>query len=297
METYKYTNEDYLQIHNLVYEYKNGSNEAIEILLQRFDKFFVNYAKMIKYGKYNINNYSTTAFVKLFVENSYERRLINPYYYIKKGTGKEVVGTTINTIMNIFSTSTYEDIVQDLKTIFVIMCSKYKDVNPTFHAFINRNFHFHAFRYWRKSIVDPLGRGSTLSIYEPVRNKFGEECDECQYCDALIDRSREFEEEHLINNIDAHYIKENSNIALIDTQRKDVYNNNYIDINWINGATCIDSVFKILTPSERKIIKYWYIDNYTDTKIGEILGLSRCVINKRRNAAKEKIIQYINKKK
>ena len=106
METHKYTNEDYLQIHNLVYEYKDGSSEAIEILLQKFDRFFINYAKMIKYGKYNINNYSTTAFVKLFVENSYERRLINPYYYMKKGTGKEVIGTTINTIMNIFSTST-----------------------------------------------------------------------------------------------------------------------------------------------------------------------------------------------
>lgn len=292
---HKFTDEDYLNIHNLVYEYKDGSEEAAEKLIDSFNNFFINYTKLIKFGKFSICNYSTTSFIKLFIENSYERKIINPYFYMKKGTGRETIGSTINKIMLLFESSTFEDVMQDLRTIFLIMCTKYKDINPTFHAFINRNFHFYAFRYWKKNIVDPLSRGNFVSIYNSVTDQ----CDDFRsyyqdicYANALIDYKEDKDKEKLINNINAHYIKKQSNIPTIETNNNDIYNNNYINTNWINGATCENEIFKILTPLERKLIKYWYIDNYTDTEIGKMLGISRCVINRKRNAAKRKLFDY-----
>lgn len=289
--------EHYLLIHNLVYEYQNGSEEAASKLLLFFTKFFTNYAMLIKFGKFNISYFSIRNFVKLFIENKKERNTINKYSYYNFSSGKKTVSRTIKIIESVFQESTYDDIINDLKTIFLIMCKKYKDTKPTFHIYINRTFHFNAYRYWEKRIRDPIGRGSSVSIFDQM------EKDSCQkgikYADIITSEEDNVETEKIINNINAHYIIEHSSMPIIKTRKKDIYDNEFIDENWVNGVSCENDAFKILTPLERKIIKYWYIDNLTDTEISNIIGLCRGNINKRRNIAKQKIIDYCseNKKK
>ena len=295
----EYTEEDYLKIHNLVYEFKNGSQSAMKELIKRFEKFFINYAALIKYGKYNLYNFSTTSFIKLFVEDKFERKLINPKYFYYKGTARGVVTKTVSTIKKIFQNTSQEDLMQDLKVIFITMCTKYKDTNPTLHHYIYRNFHFYAFRYWEKNIGDPLGRNSIVSINNTIRTNRSNDFDynHCNtYEDIIVDDSDQTNTEKIINNLNAEYIKSTSNITILNHKRVNVYDDNYIDDDWINGATCTEEIFKILTPLERQLIKYWYIDGYTDTEIGRILCKSRCNINKRKNIAKNKIIQYVKNK-
>ena len=286
--------ERYLLIHNLVYDYQNGDNKAAEQLLIFFAKFFTNYAMLIKFGKFNVSYFSTRSFIKLFIESKKERRSINKYSFYNFSSGKGIVGKTIKTIEKIFQESSYDDIMNDLKVIFLTMCKNYKDTNPTFHTYINRAFHFYAYRYWEKRIRDPIGRGSAVSIFDHIEKDNSQKS--ITYADITFSEHDNVETDMLINNINVHYKIKNSKIPVINTKEKNVYDNNFIDENWINGISCENEVFKNLTPLERKIIKYWYVDNLTDAEISNLVGLCRGNVNKRRNIAKQKIIDFYTNK-
>jgi RNA polymerase sigma factor (sigma-70 family) len=288
--------KDYQRVHDLVYEYKNGSMDAADKLLESFAKFLSNYAVLIKYGKYNLNYYSVRSFIKLFIEDPKDRKLLNSHFY-NQYAGKNVVFSTINTIMNIFHESSSEDIKQDLKIIFFNMCQKYKDVRPSFHTYIDKNFHYYAYRYWEKTIRDPIGRGSSVSISTPIKSiKFVEDTN-LTFADILEDVQSKVENDYTLNKITVYYdIKTSSIPVAYGEESNDTYNNTFLNTNWINGITC-STAFKILTPLERKIIKLWYIDNLTDKEIGDKFGICRGSINKRRNIAKTKIGEYLKYRK
>ncbi|WP_459482580.1 sigma factor-like helix-turn-helix DNA-binding protein [Clostridium saccharoperbutylacetonicum] len=288
--------KDYQRVHDLVYEYKNGSMDAADKLLESFAKFLSNYAVLIKYGKYNLNYYSVRSFIKLFIEDPKDRKLLNSHFY-NQYAGKNVVFSTINTIMNIFHESSSEDIKQDLKIIFFNMCQKYKDVRPSFHTYIDKNFHYYAYRYWEKTIRDPIGRGSSVSISTPIKSiKFVEDTN-LTFADILEDVQSKVENDYTLNKITVYYdIKTSSIPVAYGEENSDTYNNTFLNTNWINGITC-STAFKILTPLERKIIKLWYIDNLTDKEIGDKFGICRGSINKRRNIAKTKIGEYLKYRK
>ncbi len=288
--------KDYQRVHDLVYEYKNGSMDAADKLLDAFAKFLSNYAVLIKFGKYNLNYYSVRSFIKLFIEDPKDRKLLNSYFY-NQYAGRNIVFSTVNTIMNIFHESSYEDIKQDLKIIFFNMCQKYKDVRPSFHTYIDKNFHYYAYRYWEKTIRDPIGRGSSVSISTPIRSmKFTEDTN-ITFADILEDVQSKVENDYTLNKITVYYdIKASAIPVVYGEETSDTYNNTFLNTNWINGITC-STAFKILTPLERKIIKLWYIDNLTDKEIGEKFGICRGSINKRRNIAKTKIGEYLKYRK
>lgn len=288
--------KDYQMVHDLVYEYKNGSTEAANKLLESFSKFLSNYVALIKLGKYNLNYYSVRSFIKLFIEDPKDRKLLNAYFY-NQCTSKNVLFSTVNIILNIFHESTYEDIMQDLKIIFFNMCKKYKDVRPSFHTYIDKNFHYYAYRYWEKNIRDPIGRGSSISISAPINsNSFSEDIS-LTFADVLEDVQNKVESDYIINKITVYYNIKSSSIPVVyGEENNDTYSNTFLNINWINGITC-SKAFKILTPLERKIIKLWYIDNLTDKQIGEKFGICRGSINKRRNVAKNKISEYLKYRK
>jgi len=295
MENRKYEvdySKDYQKVHDLVYEYQNGSMEAANILLESFSKFLSNYINLIKFGRYNLNYYSVRSFIKLFVEDPNDRKLLNSYFF-NQYTSKSITFSTVNIIMNIFHESTYEDIKQDLKIIFFNMCKKYKDVRPSFHAYVDKNFHYYAYRYWEKTIRDPIGRGSSLSISTTIKShKFTEDM-KLTLADMLEDQQSKVESDYVLNKITVYYDIKSSSIPIaFGEENDDTYNNNFLNTNWANGITC-SKAFKILTPLERIIVKLWYVDNLTDTQIGEKLGICRGSINKRRNIAKTKISEYL----
>jgi len=284
--------KDYQKVHDLVYDYKNGSTDAANILLESFSKFLSNYVGLIKLGKYNLNYYSIRSFIKLFVEDPTDRKLLNSYLY-NQYTSKTIAFTTINIIMKVFNESTYEDIKQDLNIIFFSMCKQYKDVRPSFHAYVDKNFHYYAYRYWEKTIRDPIGRGSSLSISTTIKShKFTEDM-KLTLADMLEDQQSKVESDYVLNKITVYYDIKSSSIPIaFGEENDDTYNNNFLNTNWANGITC-SKAFKILTPLERAIVKLWYADNLTDTQIGEKLGICRGSINKRRNIAKTKISEYL----
>ena len=68
--------EEYKKVHRLVYEYQAGSQEAAKELIESFSKFFTKYIALIKFGTYDLSHYSTRSFIKLFVHDSKDKKLI-----------------------------------------------------------------------------------------------------------------------------------------------------------------------------------------------------------------------------
>lgn len=280
--------EEYKKVHRLVYEYQTGSQEAAEELIESFSKFFTKYIALIKFGIYDLSHYSTRSFIKLFVHDSKDKKLINPYLKHTVST-KYVVSNAISLIQQLFATSTVEDIKQDLQIIFLNMCNKYKDTKPSFHYYVDRTFHFNAYRYFEKMIRDPIARGYTYDLPKNTQVP-GCENENISMFDILADEKAKVENDQTLHDIDLYY-SQNSNV-LINNESNDIYDSSFMNTNWINGATC-NNIFACLDPSERRIIQMWYVENKTDLEIAEAFGVCRGTINRKRNVAKEKLKTYL----
>lgn len=294
--------EEYKQIHDLVYEYQAGSNDAAEKLIDSFKTFLGKYIALVKYGQYSLDHYSVRSFIKLFVEDANERKKVNSYF--AKGFGKSVADKTVARITGIFSNSTQEDVQQELISIFLTMCTKYKDTKPSFHHYIKSNFHYYAYRHFEKSTRDPIARGHVACLttssksYSPSEGFIDKFHDNDFVFDFILsDDSVELEMEEMLNEIELHYNVMMSETTTVKPRKKvSIYEDDFLDVNWINGITC-SNIFKELSAFERKILVMWYVNNKTDSDIAEEFGVCRGTINKRRAVAKNKLEQAVLKSK
>lgn len=291
--------EEYQKIHELVYEYQAGSTSAAEQLIDSFKTFLNKYVALIKYGQYSLDHYSIRSFIKLFAEDGNERKKINSYF--AKGLGKNVADKTVARISGIFSNTTQEDVKQELISIFLTMCTKYKDTKPSFHHYIKSNFHYYAYRHFEKSIRDPIARGHVACLSSSKATAC--DCDQRQQDSdfvfefVLSDESVELEMEEMLNEVELFYNVKMSETTTVKTKKKvSIYEDSFLDVNWINGITCSD-IFKELSAFERKILVMWYTGNRTDSDIAEEFGVCRGTINKRRAIAKTKLEQAVLKSK
>jgi RNA polymerase sigma factor (sigma-70 family) len=284
---------EYKMVHELVYKFQAGDEAAADELIRNFSKFFTKYISLIKFGKYDLAHFSTRSFIKLFVDNPKERRLVNPYFKDKL-SGRQIIGSTISMIVKLFESSSQEDILQDLKIIFLTMCNKYKDTKPSFHAYVNKNFHFYAYRYFEKMTRDPVNRNS-ISLSTKIKissSNSNTDSFQSELKDVIPDTTMMVESDYTVKNLEMHYNLKHSDIPVIENKEANLYEDNFLDTNWINGITCGD-IFECLTPFERQIITLWYVEKKTDTEIGEMFGVCRGTINRRRGIAKDKLFKHI----
>lgn len=281
---------EYQQIHDLVYEYQAGSTGAANVLLQSFKTFLNKYCSLIKYGQYSLDHYSIRSFIKLFTEKPSDRAKITSYF--ANHSGRKVADDTVATITRIFLNASKEDIEQELFIIFFNMCSKYKDKKPSFHHYIKRNFHYYAYRHFEKMSRDPIARGHIIYNNFPKNDFDTESQKNFETYDVAIDKSVDFEMDQLLNEVEMFYNMKMSKTPTVKQKGLSVYDNSFLNINWINGVTCSE-IFKVLTPFERKILVMWYVENKTDTNIADDFGVCRGTINKRRSIAKSKLMESV----
>lgn len=288
--------EEYQKVHELVYKYQDGDLDAGRELIESFSMFFTKYVSLIKFGKYDLSHISIKSFIKLFIENPADRKKVNPYL---AHNANFVVKRTVELIVKLFESSTQEDIQQDLKSIFLVMCKKYKDTRPSFHHYVLKNFHFYAYRYFEKMTKDPIACGYTCSPktdydFKDSDKPFGTLSD---LTNIIEDISARVESPQTLNDLTLHYSMQNNDIpVMLSEDSQSIYEDAFIDTNWMNGITCAD-VFKVLTSFERKIVFMWYVDKKTDSDIGNEFGVCRGTINKRRGVAKSKIEKEVERLK
>lgn len=282
---------EYKKVHELAYKYQAGSVEAGEELIESFAKFFTKYLSLIKFGKYDISHYSTRSFIKLFIDNPKNRKLINPYFKYKF-TGKEITTNVINLIVSLFETSSIEDIEHDLRVIFLNMCLRYKDTKPSLHSYINKNFHFYAYRYFEKMSKDPVARGYTFTTMPNTFENPIYQVETASVANFIVDEESYIEDDQTVHELELHYNKISNNSACFKSKSTNIKDDEFLDNNWINGVTC-GEVFSCLNAFEREIIILWYIDKKTDTEIANMFGVCRGTINRRRSIAKDKLMEKV----
>lgn len=281
----KFGIEDYNRIHDLVYKYQNGSEDAAEEIIESFGGILSNYLALIKYGQFNVNDFSLRSFVKLFIKNENDKKKMNIYYYLN--FSPIVINKCTQIIHNLFTSLEVEDAKNELIIVLLTMCSKYKDSKPSFHNYIKKNFHYYAYRHFEKLTRDPLSNG--YAICNSMSFATSEDEYNLDTISNMADKSAKLDEEMLLNEIDLHYkLLTNSDVVIKTKKGVTKYDDAFFDINWINGITCSDT-FKILNPFERHILVLWYVHKKTDSYIADLLGVCRGTINKKRAIAKNKI--------
>lgn len=279
--------DDYKKIHNLVYAYQNNDVNAAEQIIKAFNGILSNYLALLKYNQFNIKDFSTRNFVKMFITDKEEKKKLNIFLHTTKFNSNYVyINKYINLINNIFKGEDVEDIENELITVLLTMCNKYKDTKPSFHQYVKKNFHFYVYRHFEKSIKDPLFNGYTTNYYSYQNS---DTLSEFSISENLPDKNFVKEEEVLLNNLDLYYEMKNTDKIVIKTNKSITkYDDEFFDINWINGVTCSD-IFKVLSSFERHILVLWYLQRKTDTNIAEKFGVCRTTINKKRRIAKDKL--------
>lgn len=292
----KFGIKEYKEIHDKVIAYKNGDNEAIAHVIDEFRAFLNKFLQLLKFGKFELENYSIRNFILLFADNPESRVSIKQHNHSPNKA--RIASSAIAGIMtSIFEGSTPEDIENDLIVILLNMCSKYKDDKPSFHNYVKRNFHFYAFRYFEKMARDPIARRFT--VVKVNNNKIHKDSAadsifSYDMIDSIIDESYETDSEQIDNCLEVHYYKNQTEETVINTDEVSIYEDEFLDENWVNGITC-NSIFKTLSPMERYILAAWYIEGQTDTDIADHFGLCRGTVNKKRARAKLKLEEVIKK--
>ena len=274
------TYTDYKKIHDLVIKYNDGDKEVSADIINQFGGFIYAYINLIKKGEFDINNYSVRQFIKIFVTNPQAKKYINQYQY--KPFIKYEIDKSVKLIVGMFSIYDEVDIQNDLTINLLTMCKRYKDTSPTFHIYVQKFFHFCLLDYYK-----PLIKNSSVNNpYNYITLKELDNLEEGKYTmDIIIDRIIDTEDKQ-------NYLKDFSQMIKISDDSSP-YSMKHLNTNWIMGVTCSD-LFKNLSILEREILVNSYIYKVTDKDMASKYGVCRATINRKKIAAKEKLLNLLN---
>ena len=273
----KFTQDDYLKVHNLVLEAQQGNDEAKLELLEIFDEFLAKYTELLKSGEYNLYNHSIKNFIAFFIPDKKIKRAIDQHYH--KPTVRYEVDQAVRLITGIFSFYDVEDIQNDLFIIFWTLCRRYKDTRPSFHNYLKMCFHYEVLSYYR-----PIIKNS--SVNNPYNHMTLEDSAHLEEMGFAMEMS--------LNETNRYVsIKNASTLKVKD--KASVYEDESLNTNWIMGVTC-SKEFGVLTTYERNLIIESYLKKKTDQEIAEKYGLCRATVNRRKQAAKQKLYLELQKK-
>lgn len=266
----EYNINDYQTLHNYVLGYQHGNFNMSNNIIEAFRNFLLSYLKLIMYGTYNLKDYSLRKFIGLYIKNE----LINGN---DKYNFREQLDETSKKIQFMFSKYTENEIKNELIATLLLMAKKYKDYDrPSFHNYVDKCFHYEAYRSLNLLIKDPISRCSNDEYIDAIgiNNEHNELFENSVICtDYQLSLKNT-----LPNNI-------SKSISPFDMES--------LDINWISGVTC-NEIFNCLTPFERTIIKEHYICKKTDEEIAKEYGLCRATINRKRLKARKKLELQLN---
>jgi hypothetical protein len=254
-QTY-YTMDDYLKLHQHVLDYKDGVPGSADKIIQSFNNFIWKHVNFITGSAFSLNDTCLRRFISLYMANINAKKHINQYKF--KSSIRENMKETAEMIQSLFSSYKPEEIRNELICTLLKMAKKYKDYDrPSFHNYVDKCFHYEAYRALDHLINDPIMR---LTTEEYLENDIPDSSVEKEY-DVILDNIQ-----HAIS------IKKASCPTIVDNTTP--YDSNSLNTNWVNGITCSDT-FKCLTPFEREIA-----DKY---------GVCRATINRKKQAAIEKL--------
>lgn len=239
-------------------------------IIEAFRNFLLSYLKLIMYGTYNLKDYSLRKFIGLYTKN----KLINVN---SKYNFRDQLDETSRKIQLMFSKYNENEIKNELIATLLLMAKKYKDYDrPSFHNYVDKCFHYEAYRSLNPLIKDPISRYSNDEYIDAIgsNNEHNELFENSVICTDY---------QLSLKNVSSNFVSKN--VSPFDIES--------LDINWINGVTC-NEIFNCLTSFERTIIINHYICKKTDEEIAKEYGLCRATINRKRLKARKKLQFKLN---
>ena len=300
-----FSEEDYKRLQDNLVLYKEGNREATEYIISAFHNLLNMYTRFIvlqiipKVDYYNKAKNKTCKkinpailkFISLFGTKENE----NTFSYIYKTFSKYEYGDIYNTlVLALLNMANKYKIITDKND------PKYKK-NGTFHNYVNKCFHFEAFRFLAKLTKDPLifntgYNGSKLLYFDEIdteeennNNNFIKEKER-----VLVDEKALAEIELAIDYVDRKI--EVSKLPIIMKENIDLYDENSLNFNWINGAVS-NPAFSVLNNYERELLIFYFVKGKSFTKIGELYGYSMETIRKQTKAAIDKLKKALDSNK
>lgn len=304
-DTTNFTEQDYANLqHNLVL-FKDGDREATEYIVKAFHRILHSYTCFIVLHK--------LPYVKMKARNGI---IINRVYpsilnFIKLFSGTKVkerfdIKDTCDYIYSLFKKYEYGDIYNTLVLALLNMANKYKIItdtnspkykpNGSFHLYVKKCFHFEAFHFLKDLAKDPLLSANLLAISDEDENDYDDDVNNICKSVVPIDEKTIIEYNTVIDTLDRQLQIQNSNVLTIREDDIDVYSEDSLNFNWINGAVC-GPMFKSLTPYERELLILSYSKNQTEDTLAALYGYSRSTIGSHKRRAIEKLKEAMNQSK
>lgn len=298
-----FTESDYQELQRNLTLYKEGNREATNYIVKTFHQFITKYTRFIKNGEipyYTIKNKKNgvelkkvsptiSMFISLYIDKS----------TLKDNDKKKVFSNTCLKIKTLFSKYEYSDIYNELVLALLNMANKYKIItdtsdphykkNGTFHMYVQKCFHWEAFKYLKALVKDPLAHFEVLQLCDQfddmdldtnTQQYFVKDDKATSMFEEMIETSSR---ENDIKHAESHNI-----ITLKEDKKISAYDIESLNFNWTYGTTCSE-LFKDLSSYEREIIVMSFMKKMSEEEIAKIYGCCRASINKHKRAAISKI--------
>lgn len=222
------------------------SQDAADILLQKFSPLFKSYITTIKYNQIDWTSSDQKQFVIQFLGSSdlkraMGRKKVNSEYRAR-------IYEAFNFIVMTYGSLNEEDILADLYMCFLILMKRYKQTGKNFCAYVANSYHYEVSRHIKKQTSNPLVVGYRNCVYEDTING---DTEMASYEDSYYE---------LATGIP--------------------------DFTWIKGDTCSDLFNDLTPLQRKMLIEYYledYNDNqislHTATNIGTVNSKRRCAIS------------------
>ena len=301
-DTTKFTEQDYANLQYNLVLFKEGNREATEYIIKSFHRILHSYTHFIVLHKLpyyrvpgkNINKISPSirSFIKLFSGSKTKERFD--------------VKDTCEYIYTLFKKYEYGDIYNTLVLALLNMANKYKIItdpddpkykpNGSFHLYVKKCFHFEAFHFLKNLSNDPLLSANLMQLTDEDENDYDTDNNNVSHSVVPIDEKTLFEYNTVIDTIDRQLAIKNSNVLTVKEDYIDIYSDDALNFNWINGATC-GPIFKSLSPYERELLVLSYTKHQTEDTLAALFGYSRATIGSHKRQAIQKIVDTMNNKK
>ncbi|MCX7610338.1 MAG: sigma-70 family RNA polymerase sigma factor [Ignavibacterium sp.] len=256
----------YEELEEYIKAFQNGDSEAGMKILESFKGFLKKYLMLIHLGVFNIKDKKMREFISLYMKGP-KRKLIHQYKY--RPAVRNEIYNTVNRIHSIFCHLNHDEIYQELSLGLLYLAKRYRiiDGKPRFQSYVNQVYHYEVKR-----------RLKNLFYYESPKR-----LQEFVLQNHSTEENIEVDEWNVIQSHPSYPL-----IKKIKEDSIHTIEENEINEDWILGWSSSDN-FSELTILERRIIKMYYWDDYSDQEIAEKLGMCRATINRYRLKAKKKI--------
>lgn len=226
---------------------KQDAQQAVTELLHSFNPLFKKYLLLIKSAQVDFNDKEMKRFVLSFIGDPSLKAALKRDR--QSAEFRHLIMSRFNFVKETYGAQPEESILIDLQMLMLTLAKRYKQMGRNFCAYVYNAYSHEVSRHIKKFIKNPSNIHYKSCEYED----YMQSCTDQLVDDGLLDKTYE------------------NNIGIPDS-------------SWISGSNCSD-IFSELKPLERKILIKYYMEDYNDRQIGELLGLHINTVNQKRRHA------------